>query len=203
MRQIIFILLLISLGSCVKKVSQTQRFYLIDIPVLKDSVNYPISPVTDEICQVEEVDVFGVYATNQIAFRQETHEIIYYAFHNWAVKPGEMLTLMINKHLQNASIFGAVSNRFWREVPDYQLQTTVYHLEMVQEKKQLSAHLDLEFNLIDNQTNEIVLTHKADRTRQLEANSMNLFASAISDLFYTELRAFTEKMKVDLQARKP
>ena len=203
MRKIIFLLLIISLGSCVKKVNQSQKYYLIDLPVSTDSLVYPLSPITDDVCQVEEVDVFEVYATNQIAFRQETHEVIYYAFHNWAVKPGQMFTLMINKHLQNMAIFRAVSNRFWREVPDYQLQTTIYHLEMVQEKKQLSAHLNLEFSLINNETNEIVLSHTADLYKELEVKSMNLFASTISDLFYSELKAFSEKMKMDLQARKP
>ena len=54
------------------------------------------------------------------------------------------------------------------------------------------AHLNLEFRIIDNSDEHIILRHQADTTNALKQKDLNLFASEVSNIFYDELKEFTK-----------
>jgi hypothetical protein len=78
------------------------------------------------------------------------------------------------------------------------LETTVYHLEVIQDDHSFSAHLNLEFQLKETESNKDIVKHRADRYVELENNDLNLFATAIGEIFYEELAYLSDKIMTEL-----
>jgi ABC-type uncharacterized transport system auxiliary subunit len=177
------------------------KYYVIE-PV---TANNPVAGnkgfLINAICEIKPVEIFSAFASTRIAHRNESHEITYYGHHQWAVMPELELTKILEHALKHKNIFRTVSTRFWKVAPDYLLETTVYQLETIQERKSLSARLNISFNLMDATTNEVVLTHAADRIEPLEQNNMNLFAAAISEIFENEINNLSLKIAQNLVAQ--
>jgi ABC-type uncharacterized transport system auxiliary subunit len=190
----IFLAVLIFGSGCSRR-AVFNKYYLIEIPLNPDLAAQKSSPLTNTACEILPVTISPAFGTERIAVRLHTHELTYYAHHQWAVKPEEALFQVIENHLQNTRLFSSVSGRYWKLIPDYQLLTRIYQLEVVQDDEKLSAHLRIDFSLIENASREVAVFHFSDKYQVLDENSMNLFAATISDLFYQEVRLFSEKTK--------
>jgi len=186
---ICFILLLLT--SCGRK-TIVRKYYLIKTAPVE---RIEREPVTSATCQVEPVDIYPEFTTERIAQRNETHEIVYYSNHFWAIKPGETMTRILVNHLGKAGIFRSVDNRFYAMSPDYSLETTVYQLEVFEEEKDLKAHLHLEFVLKENVSGNIILTHSNNLVEPLPDRDMNSFAALISTMFHQEIMVWSGKIK--------
>jgi ABC-type uncharacterized transport system auxiliary subunit len=197
----LFLALLFALYGCSRK-AVIRKYYLIEIPKIPNSNVMESTPLTEASCEVLPLTISPAFATDRITARLETHELTYYVFHQWAVKPQDALFQLIESHLQDTQIFTSVSGRFWKLIPDYQLQTRVYQLEAIQDEDKLTAHLNIDFALIDNILKQVAVFHYADKYQILERNNMNLFAEAVSELFYAEMQLFSGKIKAFIQNEK-
>lgn len=182
------------LSGCGSQKQTPNKYYVIEKNNDIEIPNFKRRPVITEYCKIEPVDIYPAYASKAIANRSNTHEIIYYKSHQWAVRPGESLTMLLEDYLTEASLFKGVSTRFWQITPAYRLATTVYQLEILQEDQNLAAHLSLKFALFDNQTNDLLTSHKTDRKETLQNKNLNFFAETIASIFYDELQRFTHKI---------
>ncbi|NIR47205.1 hypothetical protein GWO43_01800 [candidate division KSB1 bacterium] len=196
---LIAILLASSVWGCFSRKAVQLRYYLIESPAAAEATLSREIPLTDASCEIRIVSVHPAFADNRIAVRMNTHELNYYAHHKWAVTPEETLTQLTEEYLQRRRIFATASSRVWKFAPEYQLQTRVNQLEVVQQDEKLSAHLNVEFTLIRNASKLAVAFHSADRKVPLAENDLNTFASTISDLFYKELQVLSEKITSYLQ----
>lgn len=188
----VLILVFILVG-CSSK-SMVRKYYLIEIPAQEDTLSLQEISRSDAICEVREIEVNKAFAGNEIALRSRSHEISYYAYHQWAVKPGDVLREILTNQLENRKIFSEVSTRFWGVNPDYSLRSRIRRLEIAEEKERLSAHLDIEFLLYDNNAEQVVVIHKADRYVPLKKKSVNLFAAQISTMLNQEINTLIRKM---------
>jgi ABC-type uncharacterized transport system auxiliary subunit len=193
---ILFILpLLACLWSCGSQKVVATKYYVIEIPIDSILKKYEkISSKTEKYCEISEVDVNPAYSSIQIANRSNSRALTYYSYHHWAIRPATSFTRLILNYFMHIPTFGNVSDRFWRIQPDYILETTVYHLEVIQEKDIFSAHLNLEFRLKKTETDKEIIKHRADRHMVLENRDLNLFASAIGEIFFQELEQLNEKI---------
>src|SRR5210317_1469776 len=152
-KTIIFIFpLLAFLGSCGSQKVVATKYYVIEIPM--DSVlaeNKDLTPLIDKNCEISDVDINPAYATMQIANRSSSRALTYYSNHQWAIRPSISFSRIILDYFIHIPVFKNVSDRFWRIQPEYILETTIYHLEVVQDKNTFSAHLNLEFRLIETE----------------------------------------------------
>jgi len=197
MRTISFMLLITALyifSGCGSQKQTPNKYYVIERSDDIEIPNYKSKSVIMGYCKIEPVDIYPAYASKAIANRSNSHEIIYYKSHQWAVRPGESLTMLLKDYLTDASVFKGISTRFWEINPAYRLATTVYKLEILQEDQNLAAHLSLKFALYDNQTNDLLASYKADRKETLQNKNLNFFAATIANIFYEELQRFTQKM---------
>lgn len=180
---------------CGSQKSITTKYYVIEVNVDADDSSDPDqNPKIDKYCVIQPVDVYPAYASTQIANRSNLRELTYYAHHQWAIRPSESFTRIILDFFTHQPIFKGTSDRFWRVEPDYKLETTVYRLEVIQEKNSFSAHLEVEFRLKEYATGNELLNHRADEKMELEEKDINLLASAIGDIFYRELIKFSIKI---------
>jgi ABC-type uncharacterized transport system auxiliary subunit len=175
------------------------KYYVIEIPM--DSVLErfkDIPPATEKYCEISQVDVNPAYSSLQIANRNNSRVITYYSHHHWAIRPTTSFTRLTLDYLKHAPIFRNVSDRFWRIQPDYLLETTVYHLEVIQDDRSFSAHLNLEFRLKETITDKDIVKHRADRYMELENSDLNLFATAVGEIFYQELVYLSDKIMSEI-----
>ncbi|MFW6352368.1 MAG: ABC-type transport auxiliary lipoprotein family protein [Bacteroidota bacterium] len=202
MRQYILLSFLaaVILASCGTQKEVIKKYYIIEAPNDSTSINKESTPLLDAWCEVADVAVYPAFNSRRIVLRDESHQIRYFGNHEWAVTPDNFLTPMIIDFLAANKVFTRVGARFWERVPDYRLQTTIFNLEVVTNKKNsFDAHLNLKIDLIDVETDAIVLTHSSDRKLLLDEKDLNLLASAISDIFYQELGNFSVQIKETLQ----
>jgi len=168
------------------------KYYVIAAP---DSMEYVINrklPILEGYCEIAPVKVYPAYDSQKIVSKSNSHEIVYYRYHQWAQRPDEAFFLMLEVYFSNTSVFKGVSSRYWRIDPAYKLMASVRQLEIIQENKHVSAHLSVEFKLVSNETKELLITHQANRFKPLKKNDLNLFTKAIGELFYDELNVFSE-----------
>jgi len=182
--------------ACAKRKIEN-KFYLIE-PLAKATVavsntNYFL----DLACQVAPVEIYPAFASSRIAHRSESHQIIYYNRHQWAVSPEVLITKVIEHDLKNQNLFKQVDARITME-PDYLLTTSVLQIETVAERNDLAAHLNVQFNLLNAFTNETVLEYHFDRYEVLERNDLNLFAGVINKILNQELTRLSDKMRNEL-----
>lgn len=179
---------------CMSQKQPTSKYYVIERP---DNIGVSTShdqPVIDGHCEVAPVDVYPAFASQSIARRKESHEIVYYSYHHWAVRPGESMTMLLEDYMNHASLFEGVSTRFWKISPAYKLETKVFRLEALPENKEMFAHLSLRFTLLNTRDNEKLVVHHADRKERLTRKDLNLYAKTVGELFHEELDRFSEKI---------
>lgn len=200
--KLIFAAIILCLACGCTRTAVVQKYYLLEIPAALENDQPPAEPRFDRSCEIMAIELAPPFASNRIALRVRSHELTYYAYHKWAVRPDEILTPMVEQYLQNQGIFATVSRRLWELNPHYRLQTRINRLEVIQDEKDLAARLDLEFIFIDNASKRVLTYHAASKTKALEQKNLNLFAAAISELFHEEMQILAQKMIDALESAK-
>jgi len=198
-------LLILSLGllvatiGCKNQESVITKYYVLETPEDTTVIDTSSEIFIDEFCEVKQVNIYPAFSTRRIANRSHSHEITYYSTHEWAVRPSEVLTNMMVDYMNAKGLFKRVAERYWEVSPKYKIETTIYQLEVIKQGRDLSAHLHLEFRLIDNSNQEIIATYQANRTNLLEEKKINLFASTISKMFYSAMNDFSIRISETLK----
>jgi ABC-type uncharacterized transport system auxiliary subunit len=187
---LIFLSILTGLTGCMSQQAVIQKHYTIENPGYQDNVTPDSIQVIPVSCEIEQVEISPVYDRNQIVNRSDSHEISYYKYHQWAVKPSLAVMELIKNYLEKANLFKSVSTRYNRDIPNYRFTTAIHQLEVVEIQDQFSAHVTLEFCILNNANNRVLLQHEADRIVPLSEKNLNLFARAVSEILYTELEKF-------------
>ena len=184
---------------CLTRAPEPTRHYLLDYPA-GIKIDFPGNgqPV-EKSCLITPVDVYPAYSTHQIAVREHSHEIKYFVLNIWAVRPEQSLTNIITEFFKNHKVFESVHLPTLSTDTDFTLGTTVYNLEIVNERRDYYARLNVEYQLKDNQSNQIIHDHRADKRVLLADRDLNLFAAAISDIFVEELAVFVNTIMEDFR----
>lgn len=198
-RKLILLICTASLtAGCLTRAPEATRFYLLDYPA-DIELDLPVNgPFFDKSCTITPVDVSPAYSTHQIAIRENSHEIKYFALNIWAIRPEQSLTNIMDEFFRNHKVFESVQLSASGTETGFTLGTTVYTLEVVQERRDYYARLRVAFQLKDNHSNQIIYDHRADKRVLLEERDLNLFAAAISQIFVEELAEFVNKIVEDI-----
>ena len=98
-------ILFLFLTGCVslKQPATMVHYYTLeyDPPVINQK-----EPLSSSI-KIERFSVAPVYDTAQIIYRDEPFSRNAYAYHRWRVNPGDMITNLINRDLQNSGLFSS------------------------------------------------------------------------------------------------
>ncbi len=186
------------LWGCMSQKQPTNKYYVIERP---DSIHVSIAGQNSPIegyCEIMPVEIYPAYASQSIAKRKDSHEIVYYSNHHWAVRPGKSMTMLLEDYMNQASIFEGTSTRFWKINPAFRMETTVFQLETLQEDDDMFVHLSVRFRLKNIPDNEVLIIYQADRKEKLQRKDLNLYAKTVSDLFHQELRNFAQKIMEQL-----
>lgn len=186
-----FIIILLAgllLPGCRSSRTATNRYYILEYP--RDiSANIPDHTI-ESSCYVNPVDIYPAFSTNQIAFREDSHEIRYYSFNHWAIRPEAGFTRILLDYLDDNRIFSRVYHTSPVHDAIYTIETVVHRLEVVRESNDYYAHLIVRFRLIDNDSGNIVSEHLNSNTTEMDDPNLNLFARSVSGMFVEELDHF-------------
>jgi len=196
MRSILFILMSIVFiaTSCMSEKTVIRKYYTLDLgntnyPELKNSIPIPGK------AEIGLMSIDPVFEKNQIVNRSKSHEITYYMYHQWAVRPAEAIRGLVYEFLDENRVFGEVSTRYSRTVPDYIIDINVHNLEVVESKDEFLAHLRMEMNLVKAENDSVMVSYRVDRSSPLSERDMNLFASEISSLLLEETGKFSSEIR--------
>lgn len=191
-RRIVIVTLLgsLMLTGCLTRKPDTTRHYILEYPAGNDTVF--ISKIAEKSCLIMPAEVYPAFATHQIALRESSNVIRYFALNVWAVRPEQSITNMVTEFLHKHDVFESVYAQAIMRETDFSLKTTIYRLEVIGEKRDYFAHLEVEFMLINNDTGHITDVHRTSRKTGLEERDLNLYAAAISRMLIEELTVFTQ-----------
>ncbi len=177
-------------AGCLTRKPPVVKYYVLEYPG-KESVPSFETTIKGS-CLVKPVEVSAAYSSNQIAIRENTHELRYFAFNMWAVRPEQALTGIMLRFLDDHQVFEELRSPGLVQEADYTLETRVYNLEVDTEGRDYKARLYIEFSLVDNNQNRLVKEYRIDRNIPLQDRDLNLFAAATSTIFVELLAAFLE-----------
>ena len=191
----ILIIFLLVFTSCMSEKKIVRRYYTIEIPTGKLPAHIDSISVIKGNCEIDQVEVNQVYEKNQIVNRAGSNEVSYYMYNQWAIRPSDAIKEMIQEYLEATGIFQSISARYSRSIPDYRFWTSINRLELIENNKSSSAHLNLEFRIIDNSNDMVILSHKADRIIALKQKEIDIFALEVSTIIYEELNIFSRMIR--------
>ena len=194
----IFFIIIVVVSGCAKRKIEN-KFYLIE-PVTNDSTSVTKdndSPWLEAACQIAPVEIHPAFSTSRIAHRSESHQITYYTHHHWAVLPDVLISQIIEHDLQNQNLFRYLDSRL-RVEPDYILESEILQLETTAIKNDLSAHLQMDFRLLDAINQHVLLQYSIDRFEPLQKNDLNLFAEAINNIMHQEIKNLGAKIREEM-----
>jgi ABC-type uncharacterized transport system auxiliary subunit len=191
---ILVLLFIFGLYGCNNQKSVVKKYYVLETPKDTTVIDTTSTEYIDEFCEVGKVNIYPAFSTRRIANRSRSHEITYYSSHEWAVRPTDILTNMLVDYMNAKGLFKSIAPRYWEVSPKYKIETTIYQLEVVKQNNDLAAHLHIEFRLVNNESKKTVTRYQADLTNPLEERKINLFASAISKMYYSAINDFSARI---------
>jgi ABC-type uncharacterized transport system auxiliary subunit len=192
---IAFLGLIFLVSGCLSEKNLIIRHYTIEWSGERSEAETTNIPVIQGRCEIDQVEISPLYEKTQIVNRSDSHEVTYYRYHQWAIRPSVAVMEVIRTYLEDAALFESVSARYSRTIPDYRFSTNIRRLEVVESKNQFQAQLELDFRLINNVNGSTLIEHRAERSQDLANQDLNMFASAISDMLVSELETFESMIR--------
>jgi len=191
-KTLLLIALVVGGQSCGER-TLIRHYYILEaqedsLQVFQDSSN------SGGICEILRVRVPPAYDQQRIAVRRRSHEISYYQYHYWAMNPADNLTGLLEKEIRRSQIFTFASSGNLNMVPDYQISSQVYKLEVEDINDQFQVSLEMRMEFIEYSSGNSVLMHRFERKKALEDRDLNLFASELSQIFQEETSQFILKI---------
>ena len=189
-RSFLFLLLCsLVLAACSKK-QIIRQYYVIELPQVTKV------PETEQLHYNVDVRNFRVgqaFDQTRIAVRTDSHELNYYYYHHWAVKPSQAVADVVYEYLEQTNLFTQTFRGFSYS-PDYLVTGEVKSLERVQKNNSWYARIDVRLELIDAENELSVVENETNLSRALDGKSMNEFAIVSSQLVLQASQAFFDKV---------
>jgi ABC-type uncharacterized transport system auxiliary subunit len=95
----------------------------------------------------------------------------FYPDHLWAVRPADMITDLIFRHLEDVRLVDAITRRLDERSPDFELSGTILAIEEFNSGDQWFAHLRISFVMTDFRTGNAVYSRTFSQTRIVPAKN--------------------------------
>ncbi|MFN3821558.1 MAG: ABC-type transport auxiliary lipoprotein family protein [bacterium] len=143
--------------------------------------------------QVRNFKIPRAYDSVRIIARYSAHQINYYRYSLWAVRPQIAVSDLLVTHINAYRLFKDCQREFLGERPDYEITGEIQQIERFESELYIGAHLKMRFELYHYETLDLLVIHECDREVTVPPQ-MEIFVKAISDLVYEEAETFLEKV---------
>jgi ABC-type uncharacterized transport system auxiliary subunit len=140
------------------------------------TLNYIAEPMSRRInpspypytIRIKKLDIEEAYARPQIVYRKSPFEMQYYFYRVWAVKPVDMVSDLIEKHMASANIVSHVVRRLDEGAkPDYELSGKIEAIEEYDNESVWFAHFAIRLQLTRLSDDQIVYSRRFDDRKQV------------------------------------
>lgn len=139
---------------------------------------------------VQNFKIPRAYDSIRIIARHSSHQINYYRFSLWAVRPQLAVADNLVQHINAYRLFKDCRREYLEERPDYEITGEILQIERFESELYTAAHLKMNFVLYDYGTGDKLVQHDFDREVPLPSGDVTLFAKALSDLLAEEAENF-------------
>ncbi len=186
------LILLFSLSGCTRQILLTS-YYLIEYQPRTTNQNLILEKPLPYLVQVRNFKIPRSYDSIRIIARYSSHQINYYRYSLWAVRPQIAIADLMVQHINAYRIFKNCQREFLQERPQYEITGKILQIERYESDQYSAAHLKVQISLYDYETNEILVNHTFDREVPIPQEKMTIFAKAISDVISVETEIFLEQ----------
>ncbi len=144
--------------------------------------------------QVRNFKIPRSYDSIRIIARFSSHQINYYRYSLWAVRPQIALADLLSQHINAYRMFRDCQREYLEERPDLEITGEIYQIERFESEQYTAAHLRMAINLYDYNSNDRLVSYDFDREVPIPTGSMTIFAKVISDIVAEETENFLVKV---------
>ncbi|MBM3329871.1 MAG: hypothetical protein FJY67_10455 [Calditrichaeota bacterium] len=189
----LFLIALVILAGCAKQQLATS-YYLIEYAPSPVNPQLKLSEPIPYRVQVRNFKIPRSYDSVRIIARYSSHQIDYYRYSLWAVRPQVAVADLLVQHIKAYNLFRNCQREFLEERPDFEITGEVTQIERFESEAYTAAHLRMRFEFYDSGSNDILLLHEFDREISIPPGNMSIFAKAVSDLISQESEQFLVKI---------
>ena len=194
---VLFVTVILTI-SCSRQALVT-TYYLLDY--YPNAVNQNLlyeEPIPYRV-QVVNFKIPRSFDSIRIIARFSSHQINYYRYSLWAVRPQIAAADLLVQHINAYGLFAKCQREFLEERPEYEITGEIFQIERFESEKYSAAHLKMNLELYDRENNDLLIRHAFDRENDIPTGNMSIFAKAISDIINEETEIFLEKVAMHFQ----
>jgi len=192
-RHISLLLAALLLAGCARQAFVT-RYFLLEYEPNPTSPALKLDKLLPYRVLVSTFKIPRSYDSVRIIARYSSHEISYFTYSLWAVRPQIAVADMLVAHINAYRLFRECQREYLDVRPDYEISGEIQQVEAFESQDYSAAHLKMTFTLSDYNTNEVLVVHDCDREVPIPVDQMTIFAKALSDIVEDE----SEKFLVDV-----
>ncbi len=183
---IVFILSLFMSG-CFS--SPSKRYFQINI----DNTSIKNSNLR-KIIFLKNIDVNEFYDDYRLVYRKSTHELNYYAYEFWTIKPGKLIKNAVINYLKNNESYNFI-RKLTAYNPDYYIESKINVLEEVEKNNIRYGRLSMEFELYNFKSGKKLLTYNFDKKEKFQEKKIDYFPKTISNILQKQIDVLINKIK--------
>jgi len=187
------LLLIFFIIGCTKQVYVTKYYLLEYQPAAKNERLLLEKPIPGRV-QIRNFTIPRSYDSIRIIARFSSHQINYYRYSLWAVRPQIAIADELVKHINVYRIFRDCKREYLDDRPDYEITGNIHQIERYDSEGYSAAHLKMNFNFYDYDSKDVLVSYEFDREVPITAGSMTIFAKVISDIAEEEAENFLTKV---------
>lgn len=173
------------------------KYYLIDYSAPSSKDNKVVESVLPYKAQVSTLKIPRSFDSIRIIARFSSHQINYYRYSLWAVKPQIVIADLLAQHINAYNLFEKCQREYLEERPDFDISGEIMQIERFDSENYTAAHLRMAFEIHSIKNGQLLVHHEFDVTIPITADqdrTMSLFAKAISDIVQRQTDLFIVKI---------
>ena len=181
------------LTGCSAKIGVT-RYFLLEYQPATTNAALKAAGTLPYRVQVLTFKIPRSFDSIRIIARYSSHQINYYRYSLWAVRPQVAVADLLVQHINSYGLFRDCQREFLDERPDYEISGEILQIERFESEAYAAAHLRMSLVLTDYNSGDKLVEHAFDREVPVPSLDMTIFAKAVSDIVAAESEAFLEKV---------
>lgn len=179
--------------SCSMGQIQVKNYYIISynpsstVPVVSKRP-YPYS------VQIGRFEVQRIFNRQNILYRFSPHQIQYYEFHHWAVRPDYMITDMVFRHIEASGLTNRVGIDFFETRPYFRIEGMVEALEKLDAGDLFFAHLAMTFKMLRVDDGTQVWEYSFDQRKQIYQEEMVYTVRGLSSILQAQMNVIVSQL---------
>ncbi|MDD2331923.1 MAG: ABC-type transport auxiliary lipoprotein family protein [Candidatus Cloacimonetes bacterium] len=168
------------------------NYYILDYLRATERAELKLATPYNKTLEIYDTTIPRTYNRNQLVVKENFTRIKYLPNELWANRLYDSVPNLILQRIKAYNVFQRAERDLGGGSPDYFLETNLLNIERVDEDIPY-AHIRIEFFMRDALTNQVIITHRADRTRPLNDPSIVYLVQVLNEIILDETDVFVAK----------